>query len=318
MKPRSGLLPITGSWMDFYHTNEHEGDLWNDTVAAWPEETWEAKVEEMADLGLDTVVIMSVALAGKAFYPSRLMPQRWRPMAAQDPLEAVLRAADRRSLAVYVGVGFFQEDTGALLGGEEEHRLREGVPRELADRYGHHESFAGWYLPVEEGIRGRFSDAYRRYTEELSSSCLRAASLPILIAPYGTRTVQADERFVAQLRDLPVTYIAYQDEVGVEKTQVGELDAIYRRLAEAHRQAGRPLWTDLELFRSQGRVYHSPLLPAPPARVLAQLEAESPHVDKVLAYQFLGLVNPPDSRAFAGHEDSVALCQGLREAGVLR
>lgn len=40
-----------------------------------------------------------------------------------------------------------------------------------------------------------------------------------LIAPYGTRNVTPDEKYVRQLEQLNVDYIAYQDEIGVEKKQ---------------------------------------------------------------------------------------------------
>lgn len=315
--PDAALKPITGSWLEFYHTNDHEGDLWNDTVANWPDEAWEVKVAEMAQAGLDTLVLSAVAIAGKALYPSGLMPDRWRPLAAADPIGAVLRSAQRHAVRVYLGVGFFQEDTGALRARASEHRLRREVPRELADLYGTFSSFAGWYLPVEEGIKGHFSDAFRHYADEMAASCERAAALAILVAPYGTRTVQPDARFVQQLRDLPVTHIAYQDEVGVKKTELAQLSAIYARLEAAHREAGRALWTNIELFTFQGEVYHSPLLPAPSSRITQQVSFASPHVQKALAYQFLGLLNPPGTPYPAGHADGVALYEALLRQRIL-
>lgn len=317
-RPAGGASrPITGTWIDFYHVNDHEGDLWNDAVARWPDEAWELKVAEMAAAGLDTLVVGAVAVAGRPFYPSRLMPDRWRPLAAADPVAAVLRSAERHGLGVYLGVGFFQDDTGALGATAGEGRLRQDVPRELADRYGAFDSFAGWYLPVEAGIDGHFPDAFRRYADAMSAACRRAAELAILIAPYGTRTVEPDARFVQQLRDLPVTHIAYQDEVGVQKTRVEELEGIYRRLEMAHREAGRPLWTDVELFSFQGEVYRSPLLPAPPERVARQVAAQSPLVEKVLAYQFLGLLNAPHTPCPAGHPDGVGLYEALARQRIL-
>ncbi|MBE3597503.1 MAG: hypothetical protein IMX02_01395 [Limnochordaceae bacterium] len=95
--------------------------------------------------------------------------------------------------------------------------------------------------------------------------------------------------------------------MGVEKTRVDELDAIWARLRRLHDRARLPLWADVELFRFEGPVYRSPLVPAPWERILAQLTAASRYVDRILAYQYLGLMNPPDSPATAGHPSSVAL-----------
>ncbi|MBE7503543.1 MAG: hypothetical protein HS113_25290 [Verrucomicrobiales bacterium] len=49
------------------------------------------------------------------------------------------------------------------------------------------------------------------------------------------------------------------------------------------------------------------MIPAPRERVRAQLEAVSPHVDRILIYQYQGLMNCPGTPAFAGHPDSTGL-----------
>lgn len=49
------------------------------------------------------------------------------------------------------------------------------------------------------------------------------------------------------------------------------------------------------------------MIPAPWEGVRAQLEAVSPHVDRILSYQYQGLMNHPGTPAFAGHSDSTRL-----------
>lgn len=63
----------------------------------------------------------------------------------------------------------------------------------------------------------------------------------------------------------------------------------------------------MEIFRFQGRVYHSALMPGPFDRILRQIEAVSPWVDEILVYQYLGMMNKPDSAAFAGSPESTKL-----------
>jgi hypothetical protein len=104
-----------------------------------------------------------------------------------------------------------------------------------------------------------------------------------------------------------VDIIAYQDEVGCLRMDAAKSAACYERLRRAHdRVPQRALWADVEVFGWEGPANKqtSPLIPAPFDRVRAQLEAVSPFVDKVLIYQFQGLMNRPGSRAFAGHPDS--------------
>lgn len=301
------VRPITGTWIDFHHPNPREGDYWNDVTRAFTADDWALKVGEIAALGMDTIVILSVALRGAAFYPSRVIPRRW-DLVCPDPIEAVLAAADRHGLSVYIGVGYFGAHTGAVAADDVDRHLRHAVPAELAERYGGHPSFRGWYLPVEAGITGHFADEYLEYARNLADRCRSLApQSKVLLAPYGTRTVVPDERYVEQLRALGVDYIAYQCEVGVRKTRPDELPGIFANLRRAHDAAGVPLWVDLEIFTFEGETYRSPLLPAPFERIRQQLEAVSPYVEKVLCYQYLGMMNPPGSPVFAGHPSSSRL-----------
>lgn len=303
-------LHISGSWLDFHHPNPREGDYWNDITQAFTAASWDAKVREMADLGMDTIVLLSVALRGASFYPSKVITKRW-DLVCEDPVEALLAAADRHKMRVFVGVGYFADSTGAFW---DEASVRSEIPAELFERYGHHPSFYGWYLPVEAGIQGHFPDGYVEYANKLADRCRSFdPSKKVLIAPYGTRTIQADAKFIDQLKALRVDNFAYQCEVGVRKTQVDELPRIFETLREAHERASAPLWADLEVFTFEEETYRSPLLPAPFERVRGQLEAISPYVEKILCYQYLGMMNPPDSTVFAGHPSSTQLYENYRE-----
>ncbi len=180
---------------------------------------------------------------------------------------------------------------------------------EIAERYAGHESFYGWYWPNEVAICQCFPDVFLRYVNQCSAEAHRLTpGAKTLIAPYGTRHVTADDRYIRQLDTLDVDIVAYQDEVGVRKTTVDELPAIFERLRTAHsRVPQRQLWADMEVFDFEGGVYQSSLIPAPFGRVRRQLEAISDFVDVVLIYQYQGLMNKPDSVAFSGHPDSVRL-----------
>ncbi|WP_144941818.1 DUF4434 domain-containing protein [Paenibacillus sp. 32O-W] len=297
------LKRISGSWFDFYHPNPYEGDTWNSTTQQFTKQDWDKKLEEMAEAGMDTLVLLQVALHGKAFYPSEVIPLRWDTV-CPDPLEAVLKAGDRLGISIYVGLGFFTTPImGSLSITGDRNRLRYEIADELAARYGHHSSFAGWYFPVEAAIHSYFPDEYISYANELSAYCRKVGPQKILIAPYGTRSIVADDKFVDQLKALEVDYIAYQDEIGVNRTTFEAVDEVFAKLREAHDRAGKPLWADLEVFRFQGKV----LYPGAPERVIRQLETLSGHVDKILCYQYLGMMNKPGSPVHAGDESSVKL-----------
>ncbi len=137
---------------------------------------------------------------------------------------------------------------------------------------------------------------------------------PILIAPYGTRVAAADDAYVRQLDRMDVDIVAYQDEVGVEKSRVTETSAFFEGLRRAHDRAARArIWADMEVFRFEGKVYESALLPAAFERVERQLGAVSPWVDTILIYQYQGMMSRPGSISPAGPPESNRLYNDYRD-----
>jgi hypothetical protein len=314
------IKPIEGSWFEFQHVSAVEGTPWNATLEKFTAGQWDAQVKELADAGLRDLALVDIASDGKTFYPSSLMPQH--RLGCDDPLEVVLSAADKYGVRFFIGNGFFGDWTqsGFLMRDPEVHRLRIKAMTEVVEKYARHESFTGWYYPNEIGIQGHYADYFIDYVNACSAEARRLTpKAKSLIAPYGTRNVTADEEFVRQLEQLDVDFVAYQDEVGVEKTKVEESAAFYERLYNLHKKAARSrLWADVEVFRFAGKVYNSALLPAPPERVIRQLEAVSPYVEKILIFEYPGLINRPGSPAFAGPAESVELYEGLAKHGYLK
>lgn len=314
------VKPIEGTWFEFQHHNEAEGKYWNSTLENFTAEQWDAKVKEIAQTGMRYLVLLDVAIYGKSFYPSQLLPQH--KMGTEDPLEAILSAADKYGLRFFVSNGFFGNwrNPAFLMKDPEVKKLRFKAMGEVAEKYGHHKSFYGWYYPNETGIYGHYDKFFIDYVNTSTAEALKLMpNSKTLIAPYGTRNVKADEKYVRQLESLNVDFIAYQDEIGVEKTQVEKSAAYFESLHKLHQKAAKSrLWADVEVFQFEEEVYKSALLPAPAERVIAQLEAVSPYVEKILIYQYTGMMNAPDSKAFAGHPDSTDLYTGLKKNGSIR
>lgn len=314
------LKPIEGSWFEFQHHNLAEGKYWNETLRAFSDAQWDAKVKEIAESGIQYLVLLNVAIYSKTFYPSSLLPKH--DMGAEDPLSTILNAADKYGVKFFVSNDFFGDWRNPYLMTTDSsiNKLRMDAMNEIAEKYAHHNSFHGWYFPNETGISGHYEDFFIDYVNQCSREAARVTpKAKTLIAPYGTRSVKADDKYVRQLESLNVDYIAYQDEIGVEKTKVEESAMYFERLYKLHKKAARSrLWADVEVFQFESEVYKSALLPAPATRVVKQLEAVSPFVDKIFIYQYTGLLNKPGSIAYAGHPDSEILYTKLAKNGWLK
>jgi hypothetical protein len=98
------IKAISGSWFEFQHHATVEGVDWNPQCADFSCAQCDAKVKEIADVGMEYLVLMATALYYRAFFPTDIFPP-WR-LACADPMEAVLTAADRYGVKFFIGGGF--------------------------------------------------------------------------------------------------------------------------------------------------------------------------------------------------------------------
>ncbi|MDP4206194.1 MAG: DUF4434 domain-containing protein [Bacteroidota bacterium] len=305
-KKNPKIKPIMGSWFEFMHGSAAEGKYWNPGLPHLTEEQWKLKIKEMSEAGMEYLVLMSVANDGKTFYPSKLQP-RYDYVCA-DPLEAVLSAADECGIKFFVSNDFWADwrDGKKMMANAEVAKLREKGMEEVAEKYSHHKSFYGWYYPNESGLRNTIDEVTINYVNNCTKIARSLTPHAVnLIAPYGTKSIRLDDKYVAQLERLDIDIMAYQDEIGVKKTKAGTAGKYYEALYKAHAKAGRArLWADMEIFEFEGEVYKSALIPASFDRIIQQMEDISPFVENILVYQYLGIMDKPGSVAPVGHQNS--------------
>lgn len=300
---------IDGTFFEFRHHNTAEGKYWNPALERFQSQDWRQKIREIADLGMEYVVVMATALYDRCYFQSKIFP--FADIPCSDPIEEILSQADESGIKVFLGNGFYGDwrKAGNNIKSQEVISRSFAAMQELAELYAHRKSFYGWYFPDETCIILRFSKDFMKYVNLCSAHCHSLTpDKKTLIAPFGTNLALANDSYVRRLAEMDVDFIAYQDEVGVKKTPVARTERIYEKLRKAHDKAGRAeLWADIELFDFEGVVYNSALIPASFERIKRQIENVAPYCDKIISYQYLGIMNPENSPSFAGHPESVKL-----------
>lgn len=299
------IKPIAGSWFEFQHPGGKEGVYWDKDLRSFTAVQWREKIREIRETGMEYLVMMNVAAHGKAFYDTPLAPKF--EMGCEDPIETVLSAADEFGIKFFVSNDYWGEDLDAvkMMTDKGLARKRAQCMEEIFDKYGHHKSFYGWYFPNESWLHPYFAEYVITYVNECAQIAKSMnANCVNLIAPYNIKEEKCDDVFVGQLERLNVEIIAYQDGVGVNSTKLGEPRRLFENLSKAHQKAGRSrIWADMELFYFEQTTHGSLIAADFNERIIRQMEDLSPFVDKILVYQYLGIMNKPGSKAHAGLRD---------------
>lgn len=290
---------ISGSWFEFQHNGAPEAKNWNKQFLEFTPEQWSALLTDMASVGMEYVVLMASALGVKTFYKSKHFESF--PTATEDPMQVMFDTADRLGMKIFVSNDFFGDwmYPENMFFDKEVTAKREIAMAELVERFGHHKSFYGWYWPNELDIFPNYHDNFVAYV----NNCKKfadglMAGKKSLIAPYGTFHLVTDDNFCRQLDRLDVDFIAYQDEIGVRKANVEWTPRYFEALKVAHDKVGKAkLWADMEVFEFEGPIYTTPLHPAPIQRIIKQLEGIAPFVERVLIYQYPGIMSKPGTKA---------------------
>lgn len=322
------LKRITGAWAGIVHFNDDEAEHWNTDIRKMTEAQWRRLIRDMHGIGMDTVVITQVFLndstrygkhnmekegfPGRALYPSRLYPKR-EPIASKDPIEAVLTTADELDMHVFLGVGIyaFFDFTPASL------KWHVQVTDELYQMYGHHRSLYGWYVADEcpGGLLGsdkenaeiaEFFRAYREHVRALSPE------MPVMMAPNSFYMLKAEKGWTAIMKHLDILCPFGWNRMRKDDAQ-GE--QVAKRLGQLCEDAGAHFWMDLEVFLANrpprpGKTVRA-LYPRPIEQITEELQRH-PGFEKVLCFQYPGLMTAPDFSPRLGGDEAVRLHEGYR------
>lgn len=223
------------------------------------------------------------------------------PLAARDPIEAVLRAADRCGMHVLLGVGLFAWFDFS----EQSLEWHRRVARELFQRYGGHASFYGWY--VSEEIMGDlyysymphsaerwkelavFFREFRTFVQEL------APTKPVAFAPNNVRFhLYAEEwKTILPFIDILIPFAFARDPEHLNVVQMKQICD----------ECGTHMWVDMEMFREP---FEDGLVPKTMEALLREIR-QYDALEQCYGYQYTGLMNHPASRFSLGGEPAKEL-----------
>jgi hypothetical protein len=313
---------INGAWVGLYHWSETEGKMWNPDIKKMTEAQWKELVHSMHTIQMNIIVIQESfrnemyadkhhieqeGYKGRAFYPSTLYNERM-PIAANDPMEAILSEADKLNMNVFIGVGMYAwfDFTPASL---EWHKK---VAKELWDRYGTHPSFYGWYIS-EENSGGL--DAYSTNNEDLvrrqkniveffkgfkDYSISLTPDKPVMLATSSYDVPKGEKIYPDLLK-----YLDILCPFGFARMPEGDLtgEDAAKRLQQLCNNSQTHLWFDLEafLFHKEGYLY-----PRPINEIVHDLNLFD-NFEEILCYQYPGVFNNPKMSVRIGEESTIKL-----------
>jgi len=296
----SQTKPVKGTWVNLTYQdvrNKYMNPAHLDYLSAG---FWEKKLVEQTEMGIEYIVILAIANERKSFYPSEFMEPAY-PKGQKSPVEAIMETADRLHLKVFMSCGWAIDQDDDLRK-PEIREIQQKIMTEAAEKFKHHRSFFGWYLPVEDSFEPYLSD---HAVDAVNTLTAKARSLTpgkqIMISPYGLCFADVNSKiFADQIKKLKVDIIAYQDEVGCvrEPMPMKRMKEHFTVLGKIHRETNIRFWGNVESFTWEkgDNSRSSALIPSAFPRYLSQIVGVTlAGVEEVVSFATCGIFDQPGS-----------------------
>lgn len=293
--------PISGTWINLPYKDGRNKFTNPEGFDNTDPDLWKTKVRELADMGIEYLVIMEVANEGMSYYPSKLMEPLY-DSALQSPVAAILEEASRHGQKVFLSTGWAKNQLDDMRDPAVKQRQLD-IMEELAGLYKDEMAFYGWYLPVEDCMCPLLPEhAVGAVNALVDRSRALTPGKKTMISPYGMyQSDFDDERFAERIERLKIDIIAYQDEVGCvrETFPLPRVKQNWKRLREIHDRTGIEMWANCETFTwedEKTNCWVSALVPAAYPRLLSQqIAATAGGVERIISFMFGGIIENPDS-----------------------
>jgi len=278
---------ITGTFLD---------EITHDIPASnWGHREWDRDFAAMHAIGIDTVIIIRAGYRDRATFDSKTLRKRHPNLIASvDQVESFMTLATKHGMKLYFGT----YDSGEYWHGgqhQKEIDINKAFCEEVIARYGHHKSFAGWYISHEIDT---YNDGVMRVYEELARFLRGLRQQPILISPYikgikqfPQEAISLDqhrrewEMVFSRIKGL-VDVVAFQD----GNVEFGDLKDFLQTNAELARNYGLTCWSNVESFDRDMPIKFPPL---EWRKLRFKVDAAvAAGVDKLITFEFSHFMSP--------------------------
>lgn len=257
----------------------------------WGKKDWEREFQLYTQIGIDTVIIIRAGYKNKCIFPAKSIPDLLPVY--EDIGELFFSLADKYGIDVFFGT----YDSGYhwyRRSWWKEVDINKTFLDEAWARYGHHQSFKGWYLTHETGR----NDAHIiELFNHIGGHCKNISDKPILISPYPQGAKQLGEnamtlsesfehwdRIFAETHEV-ITYCAFQD----GQVHYQELPDFMQGIVELGKKYDINIWSNLECFDRDMPIKFPP---ADWRYLRFKIEAASALAEKIITFEFPHFMSP--------------------------
>lgn len=309
---------LTGTW-SFVQFQYPWQSIYCDEAVLWKPENWRAYIRQMHGVGMDTLIWGHVAFWGRPLFPTKhkgLMPPLCY-LGCEDPMGVVADEADKLGMKIFYGAGLLgrASQTRPYAGLEKPwpdywFQWHVSISEAILERYGSRPSFAGLYITTEIDYHDIHVELYEKLIKEYMRPALGQVTIAASPGNIGVEVRDLD-KFPRDVERTGINVLAPQDYGGRHQNIATALELVAKQ-ARALEKVRKPLtdigvklWANCELFVHEsfpagGAAWH----PGPTERILKQIEMQSPLVEKLVCFQYWGVMNkhtelvnigPPDT-----------------------
>lgn len=285
----------------------------------WGEKEWDEDFANMKSVGIEMVVLIRSGYKRWQTLPSKVLIEKERCFTPPiDLVELFLKLSDKHGMKFFLGLydsGRYWTDESFWTNGnyQREVEVNKALIDEVWQKYGHFNSFSGWYLSQEcSRNNGKIIEMFAT----LGQYCKKVSGgLPTLISPYidgkknisqyTAETTKADsitlQSHESEWDEIfkgiagSVDIVAFQDG-HVDLDELVDFLRINKKLCDRH---GLECWTNSETF---DRDMPIKFLPIKWEKLKLKLElASQAGIENAITFEFSHFMSPQSMYISAGH-----------------